>query len=241
MNILRPGGFLDMGPVTKNLLILNGLFYLTTMLLYSQGIDLVQLFGMHIPGSSAFKIWQPVTHMFMHSQNGPWHLIFNMIVLWFIGAFLEQIWGSRRFLNFYLIAGFGAVAIHYLYVYLIDLRPILSQLDVAIQGYGPEQIAEAERYKDEILSQRNIIGASGAIAGLFMAYAYLFPNSEIYFYFLIPVKAKYLAAGFLVYEIWQTIQYNPYDNVAHMAHIGGMIIGYFMVRFVFNQHPTSLY
>ena len=284
-NQIRPGGFLGMGPVTKNIILVSAVFYLATILLSARGINLVEILGLHFPGSSVFKIWQPVSHMFMHSPFSIWHIVFNMFVLWMFGAMLEQMWGSKRFLNFFLICGFGAATLHYLFVYFVDLKPVLDSLEFFVEqpgvsaydalknsmasNVGLSPSPETEQYirsllvakengsssfeigsqlieiqegmKDSILSVPNVIGASGAIAGVFVAFAYLFPNSELYLYFLFPVKAKYLAIGYAVFEIYKTIQHDPGDDIAHMAHLGGMLIGYLLIRFVYNQHPTSFY
>lgn len=235
-----PGRFELLPVVVKNILIINGLFFLGTFAMASAyRLDLVDLFGLRFPGATEFKLWQPVTHLFMHGSLG--HLFFNMFSFWMFGSALENIWGPKRFLNFYLITGFGAAFLHYLLVYLIDLKPVLDQIDLALSTADGSSVAFYESQREQLLNMPNIIGASGAVAGIWMAFAYLFPNSTLYLFFAFPVKAKYLAAFYVLYELYQAVQFDPRDNVAHFAHLGGMLFGFLIVRFWYNKDRANFY
>ncbi|MBM3936348.1 MAG: rhomboid family intramembrane serine protease [Sphingomonadales bacterium] len=215
-NSISPGRFEFLPPVVKNIVIINGLCYLGTYVLKtSLGVNLIDVLGMHIPGSKAFAFWQPLTHLFMHGNLE--HLLFNMFSFWMFGSILENVWGSSRFLIFYLVAGIGAAFLHYLVVFLKDIRP------------------ESLRIEDLNL---NIIGASGAVAGIWIAFAFMFPNSYLYLFFFLPVKAKYLAMMYIAFELFAAFEANPADNVAHFAHLGGMFFGFAMVRW-FRRVDTN--
>jgi membrane associated rhomboid family serine protease len=229
-NQFSPGRFEVLPVVVKNILILNGLFYLGTVALANAyRIDLVGLFGLRFPAADSFAIWQPITHLFMHGSLG--HLFFNMFSFWMFGSVLENLWGPKRFLKFYLITGFGAAILHYLVVYLIDLKPVLDQLDAQMATANAQSLTYLENQRQYLLNLPNIIGASGAVAGIWIAFAYLFPNSTLYLFFALPVKAKYLAGFYVIYELYEAVQFNPNNNVAHFAHLGGMLFGYLLVRF----------
>ncbi|MFM7497061.1 MAG: rhomboid family intramembrane serine protease, partial [Bacteroidota bacterium] len=115
---ISPGRFEFLPPVVKNMVIINGLFFLGTYVFQtSLGIDLIDKLGMHLPSSEAYGFWQPITHLFMHGSLE--HLIFNMFSFWMFGSILENVWGSSRFLSFYVMAGIGAAFLHYLIVFLV--------------------------------------------------------------------------------------------------------------------------
>lgn len=149
--------------------------------------------------------------------------------------------GPKRFLNFYLITGLGAAFLHYVVVYLIDLQPVLEQLNRQLSTASGAEVGYLESQKAYVLNLPNIIGASGAVAGVWIAFAYLFPNSTLYLFFAFPVKAKYLAGFYVVYELWQAVQFNPNDNVAHFAHLGGMLFGFLIVRYWYRSDRTNFY
>jgi len=223
-NSISPGRFEFLPPVVKNIVIINGLCYLGTYVLKtSLGVNLIDVLGMHIPGSKAFAFWQPLTHLFMHGNLE--HLLFNMFSFWMFGSILENVWGSSRFLIFYLVAGIGAAFLHYLVVFL------KHYLVVFLKDIRPESL----RIEDLNL---NIIGASGAVAGIWIAFAFMFPNSYLYLFFFLPVKAKYLAMMYIAFELFAAFEANPADNVAHFAHLGGMFFGFAMVRW-FRRVDTN--
>jgi membrane associated rhomboid family serine protease len=239
-NQFSPGRFDVLPLVVKNILILNGLFFLATYVLQtSYGIDLIAQLGLRFPAASKFKIWQPITHLFMHGSIN--HILFNMFSFWMFGSVLENVWGSKRFLNFYIITGLGAATLHYLIVFFIDLLPILNQIDLDIVTADGTKALYLERYRTAILNRPNIIGASGAVAGIWMAFAYLFPNSTLYLFFALPVKAKYLMAAYIVIELYQALRFDPTDQVAHFAHLGGILFGFVIVKYLYANDRRNFY
>ncbi|MFN3528857.1 MAG: rhomboid family intramembrane serine protease [Bacteroidia bacterium] len=239
-NQFSPGRFDVLPLVVKNILILNGLFFLATYVLQtSYGIDLIAQLGLRFPGASKFRIWQPITHLFMHGSIN--HILFNMFSFWMFGSVLENVWGSKRFLNFYIITGLGAATLHYLIVFFIDLLPILNQIDLDMVTASGTKTVYLERYRAAILNRPNIIGASGAVAGIWMAFAYLFPNSTLYLFFALPVKAKYLMAAYIVIELYQALRFDPTDQVAHFAHLGGILFGFVIVKYLYANDRRNFY
>lgn len=224
--------------VIKNLIIINGLFFLATFSLQGFGIDLVSLFGLYLPMSPFYEPYQFVTHFFMHADLG--HIFFNMFALWMFGYALENIWGPKKFLQYYLITGFGAAALHLLIKY-IEFQTITAGLsDVAMQSIfeagsrfsylpGDSQMAINQAIQ---LLRTPTIGASGAVFGILLAFGMLFPNQPIYFIFLpIPIKAKYFVAGYGLLELFNGVANDPSSNVAHFAHLGGMLFGFLILQF----------
>ncbi len=238
MQQFRPGGFNMLPPVVKNLLIINILFFLATLALSRFGIDLNKYLALYYPASKQFGIWQLVSYMFMH---GGWmHILFNMFALWMFGNVLENVWGPKRFLNFYLISGIGAgltqilVAFIRLQAHHLSLTPDEMNM-VYSEGY--KILMSGRNYSDPSLSFYNIIlniptiGASGAIFGILLAFGMMFPNSLIYVYFAIPIKAKYFVMIYGAIELFSGISNRAGDNVAHFAHLGGMVFGYFVILY----------
>jgi len=239
MNQYRPAGFGFLPPVVKNLLIINGLFFLTTVVLGSTfHIDLTQYLGLHFPGAHDFGVWQLVTYMFMHADF--YHILFNMFALWMFGNVLENVWGPKRFLNYYLVTGIGAGLVQWLvaFIRLQGILPELSPEEIQIvynEGYlvmqqGMNYQNEAMRTLNSIINTPTI-GASGAVFGILLAFGMMFPNSFIYLYFAIPVKAKYFVIGYGAVELYMGFANNPSDNVAHFAHLGGMIFGFLLIMY----------
>ncbi len=223
MQQLRPGGFQILPPVIKNLIIINAIFFLATQVLRGLNIiDLNYFLALFHWESAYFGPWQFITHIFMH---GSWmHLFFNMFALWMFGNVMENLLGAKKFLIFYFICGFGAAILHMI-VFNIEMQPIVeifSQLSLAEQT----QL----KYEPNFKLNTPTVGASGAVYGLLFAFGYLFPNLMIYIYFLFPIKAKYFVAIFAVLELWQGFQNNPGDNVAHFAHLGGMLFAFLILR-----------
>ena len=237
--------------VTKNILILNIVFFLATYVLKSQGIDLIASFGAHYVNSPLFQPFQVVTHFFMHA--GFIHIFFNMWLFLMLGAYLENIWGPKRFFIFYIFSALASFALYNIIgVYEISqLRGQLAgtipldQLDSILKSSSMNSL---NQIRDEFIVNNNIVGstaldqyiiksvtpmvgASGAIFGVLTAFAILFPNTEFRIYFLIPVKAKYFVGFYLLWEVYQTLQNNINDNTAHLAHIGGAIVGAIMVLY----------
>ncbi|MCF8277535.1 MAG: rhomboid family intramembrane serine protease [Flavobacteriales bacterium] len=234
---IRPGGFNILPPVVKNLLIINGLFYLATMAFGRYGFDLVKLLGLFIPQSAYFRPHQLVSYIFMHGSFE--HIFFNMFALWMFGNAIENYWGGKRFLIYYMVTGLGAGLIH-LAILEVELFTILPQLSAdAIQMVKNEGLSVLEmnqNYSDPALAKLNSIlnvptvGASGAVFGLLLAFGMMFPNAMIYLYFFFPIKAKYFVIGYGLMELFSGVSNRPGDNVAHFAHLGGMIFGFILIK-----------
>lgn len=209
----------DFPPVVKNLLIINGLMFLVSYVMSMRGMDPFHTLGMHYPTSEFFQPWQIVTHLFMHAGWG--HLFFNMFALWMFGRNLELIWGQKRFFNFYFLTAFGALLLYYL-VILIQLQ-------------GATELAAY------YMINTPVVGASGAVMGLLGATYALFPNSTIYLYFAIPIKMKWFTLGLAVLSLYLGLAQHQGDNVAHFAHLGGLLAGIFIVRYWNKSNRNSFY
>ena len=233
----RPGNFSELPEVVKNLLILNGLFFLATVSLNNLGIDLVKILGLHQFQSPDFRPHQLITHLFMHGNFT--HLFFNMFALWMFGKILENVWGSKRFLIYYMITGIGAASIHLLisqYQIISISNQIPEMVNLAIEGRYNPTIPISKKLTQLIITPT--VGASGAVFGLLLAFGMLFPNALLYLYFAIPIKAKYFVIGYGLIELYSGISNNPADNVAHFAHLGGMIFGLFLIKYWKNDMTT---
>ena len=160
------------------------------------------------------------------------HLFFNMFALWMFGKILENIWGQKKFLIYYMITGIGAAAIHLVFCQyqIINISNQIPELvNIAIEGKYNPSIPLSKKLTQLIITPT--VGASGAVFGLLLAFGMLFPNALLYLYFAIPIKAKYFVIGYGLIELYAGISNNPADNVAHFAHLGGMIFGYFLIKY----------
>jgi membrane associated rhomboid family serine protease len=235
----RPSNFSELPEVVKNLLIINGLFFLATISLDNFGLDLVKIFGLHQFQSPDFKPHQIITHLFMHGNFT--HLFFNMFALWMFGKILENFWGAKRFLTFYIVTGIGAAFVHLLisqYQILSISNQIPEMLNLAIEGRYNPSVPISKKLTQLIITPT--VGASGAVFGLLLAFGMLFPNTLLYLYFAIPVKAKYFVIAYGLLELYAGISNNPADNVAHFAHLGGMIFGFFLIKY-WRKNTNSFY
>lgn len=234
----RPQRFQILPPVVKNLLIINALVYLFTVLSDSGGeFDVTKWLGLHYFSSELFRPHQLVTYMFMH--GGFAHLFLNMFALWMFGNTLENVWGGKRFLIFYMFTGIGAALVQ-MTVNYISLQDLYSQISVdwikEIREQGGYLLLEQKNYTNPIAAKINIImnaptvGASGSVFGVLLAFGMLFPNTVLYIYGLLPIKAKYFVFLYGLMELGLGIANNPADNVAHFAHLGGMLFGYIMIK-----------
>ncbi|MCE4563509.1 rhomboid family intramembrane serine protease [Maribellus sp. CM-23] len=234
---------LNMPPVVKNLILVNALFFLMTVVLEQAGIDLYKYLGLYFPASDHFRLHQLFTHMFMHGSIG--HIFFNMFALYMFGRVLESVWGPKRFLTFYLVTGLGAAALH-TFVNYLEYQSVVSKIapeqldyfkDLAMQGkYIPNSLSE----KLTMILNTPTVGASGAVFGILLGFGMLFPNTELMLLFPpIPIKAKYFVIGYGVLELILGIS-QPGSNVAHFAHLGGMLFGYFMIRH-WNKNSRHFY
>ncbi len=221
-----PTGFRVLPPVVKNLLIINALMYLATFTLTRFNIDLTDVLGLHFFKASDFRVYQIITYMFMHANFG--HLFFNMFALWMFGNTLENIWGSKRFLLFYMVCGIGAGLCQELVQYIEYANSLANYTTVNVGG----QIVPMSVY----LNMMNTVGASGAIYGLLLAFGMMFPDSRIYLYFLFPIKAKWFVIGYAVIELITGL--TGADNVAHFAHLGGMLFGLLLILY-WRKNPAG--
>ncbi len=217
----------NMPDVVKNLLIINLLMFLATMVFSSGTEDLRFTLGLHYFDSPDFEPYQMVSHMFMHGNFT--HLFFNMFALIMFGGQLERVWGPKRFLLFYFVTGLGAVALHLsvqayeLYDMFGSVSPKSDALDLS--GYSAEQIRRAQE-----IYFIPTVGASGAIYGLLLGFAMLFPNTELMLIFLpIPIKAKYFVPFLMLGELYLGVNNFEWDNIAHFAHLGGALFGFILV------------
>lgn len=215
------GEFQILPPVVKNLLIINALFFLADVVLGFKGIDLSDWLGLHYFQAPSFAFWQPVTYMFMHGNFG--HLFFNMFALWMFGAAIENYWGTKKFLIYYFVAGVGAAVVYELWQF-VDFTYIKH-----LQDYSGVQIAQNQTISvEKFLDHFTMVGASGAVYGLLLAFGMLFPNSLIYIYFLIPMKAKWFVIIYGGIEVLYCI-FASSDGIAHIAHLGGMLFGLLLI------------
>ena len=241
-------GFFGMPPVVKNLIFINILMLLAY---YTVGsvfdIDLNRTLGLYFPKSEQFKPIQIITHMFMHS--GIWHLFFNMFALYMFGQVLEQVWGPKRFLIFYFVCGLGAALTHesviaFQYSHIAhSLSPENLQL---VLNEGTAYFNQGKVFTDpgmenlQILLNTPTIGASGAIFGVLLAFGMLFPNTQLMLLFPpIPIKAKYFVIIYGGIELYMAIT-QPGSNIAHAAHLGGMLFGYLLIRY-WRKTTNTLY
>ncbi|MFM2037900.1 MAG: hypothetical protein RL432_839 [Bacteroidota bacterium] len=235
--------------VTKNLLIINILVFILTLLLGAKGIDLNAMLGTHYIGSALFQPFQVITHMFAH--DGFWHILMNMWLFVMLGGYLERLWGPKRFFIFFLLCGFAAFLLQNA-ITAVDLFNYKSKLaaaglDVSTIDYYIKNSSDMESCFMEIAkhyqllsipddlvyyvsnSYSTMLGASGAVFGVLAAFAVLFPNQEFLLYFAFPVKAKYLVGAYFLFEVYMAFQNDPSDRVAHLAHVGGAIMGALIV------------
>ena len=218
-----------MPPITKNLLIINILMFLASIVLLRYGIDLNALLGLHFFKASGFRLHQILTYLFMHGSFE--HLFFNMFALWMFGRIIEQVMGQKRFLTYYLVCGIGAGLVQELAQYVHYL----------LEGYGGyEQIIVNGQLMamSDALNMWNTVGASGAIYGILLAFGMTFPEERMFIIPIpFPIKAKYFVVGYAVIELLSAMLRSN-DQVAHMAHLGGMLFG--LLLLLHWRHPGGL-
>jgi membrane associated rhomboid family serine protease len=234
-------GFSFLPPIVKNLIIINILMFAGSNLI-PHATEYLALYHWDSP---LFKPWQIVTHIFMHANFS--HLFFNMFSLWMFGTVVENRLGSQRFLIFYLICGFGAALLHLLVfswenqaaLHTFKLLSEAEQINAInyifdIQsgiGDGRIPVAMYQAVEAAVPMITPMVGASGAIYGVLFAFGYLFPNNRIMIYFLFPIKAKYLVAILAIIELFSGMKGMPGDNIAHFAHLGGMLFAYILFKY----------
>ncbi len=291
MTQYSPGRFNILPPIVKNLIIINALMALLQFVLIKFGINLADYLGLHYWKSSLFRPWQLITHMFMHGS--PYdvnatilHLFSNMFALWMFGSILENTWGEKKFLTFYLICGFGAALCHFAVLYygyrqieeafqLYQQNPTLDKFQLFVVQYIPKELPDPQRINNILhawnndpgnirLSNESIrwgqdylygykqgsvhidglfdeatVGASGAVFGILFAFGYLFPNVLLYIYFLFPIKAKWFVAFYALFELYAGFKNSAGDNVAHFAHLGGMLMAFIILK-IWNKNRYTI-
>ncbi len=229
----QPQGFSFLPPVVKNLVIINAICFLgATVLERAMGIDFSGILGLHFFKAEDFHFYQLITYMFMHGNLS--HIFFNMFALWMFGYTLENHWGSKRFLLYYFVTGIGAGIVQEI-VWYIQLHDIIaSGYEMVSYGVGTTSVPVAE-----FLNHFITIGASGAVYGILLAFGMMYPNSYIYIYFLFPIKAKWFVLLYGLLELGAGLLSS--DNVAHFAHLGGMIFGIFLILYWRRQEKKKQY
>ncbi len=283
MTEFRPGSFQILPLVIKNLIIINGLVFLAQFTFDGMspygGIAIGYVsnhFALHHILSPLFQPWQLLTHIFMHGSF--MHLLGNMFVLWMFGSVLENLWGPKRFLVFYIICGLGAALLHLGFLYYENFQLIadfesyksmpslekylaFTQKHTMSSNYDaqyayriarawvgePNNMQLAEQAMMEITGYVNYalsmptLGASGAVFGCLAAFAYLFPNTYIYLYFFVPIKAKWFVLIYLVFELVMAVNNSAGDTIARWAHLGGALVGFLLVYFWNKTNRQKFY
>lgn len=235
-------------PVVKNLLIINVLFFAAKFVMKNAGIDLDYILGAFYFDSQFFKVWQLISYMFMHGDF--MHIFFNMFALFMFGGVIESRWGTKRFINFYLITGLGAVALQmgvqayevYQITGSIVHNPVTVDLAANMAQVKVPGISEEARNTLIGIYGFPMVGASGAIFGLLVAFGMLYPNTEMYIMFIpIPVKAKFIIPVYILMELSLGVARVPGDSVAHYAHLGGALLGFILVKLWKDKDNNRFY
>lgn len=255
---------MNITPVVKQLLIINVIFFIGSLIVPSAH----EIFALHYFESDKFRLWQPITHMFMH--GGVAHIAFNMLALYSFGSALEHFWGGGKFIFFYISCGLGAAAFHMGIDYYQLHQLIGSMSDLGLSEATMHQVLNVDSRQGDFMipklfldgmqpimenagkmnlvnednfgtlfemsakMQSTMVGASGAIYGLLVAFAFMFPNVELMMLFIpIPIKAKYFVPGLLCLDLYLGLTgksiFGGDSGIAHFAHIGGALIGFLMM------------
>lgn len=211
-----------MPTVTKNLIIINVLVFFGTIVAQRYGLDLTTYLGLHFFLASDFNPAQLITYMFMH--GGFSHIFFNMFAVFMFGPVLERTWGPKRFLLYYMLCGIGAGLIQEGVQYVQYAMNYSHVSFVNIIGYGKMPI-------DDFLNLMTTVGASGAVYAILLAFGMLFPDNRLFVFPIpMPIKAKYFVIGYALLELVLGVA-NTGDNIAHFAHLGGMIFGFILIMY----------
>lgn len=240
--------FMGLPPVVKNIIMINVLMLLADFTAKSVfGTDLTMVLGLYYPRSDQFMPLQIITHIFMH--GGVFHLFFNMFALYMFGGILENIWGPKRFFVYYMVCGLGAAFVHetvimFQYNKLINIISP-DQLELVLND-GAAYFSQGKLFANETMKDLQMllnvptVGASGAVFGILLAFGVLFPNTQLMLLFPpIPIKAKYFVIGYGALELWFAIT-QPGSNIAHAAHLGGMLFGYILIKY-WRKTTKTLY
>ena len=220
--------------ITKNLLIINLIAFLATIVLELRGIDLKDIGGLHFFMASDFHLYQLVTYLFLHANF--MHILSNMFGLWMFGCVIENVWGPKKFLFYYISCGIGAGLLQEI-AQLGSFYMMISEQDPSV-SFG-EIFAIGQQLSHQ-LNAWTTIGASGAVYAVILAFGMTFPNERLFIIpFPFPIKAKWFVLGYVAIEFFSALASSG-DGVAHTAHLGGMLFGYLMIRY-WNRHPSSGY
>ncbi len=215
--------------VTRNLLIINVLAFIATWVLQQSGIDLTTLCGLHFFMASDFHAYQFLTYMFLHGSF--MHILFNMFALWMFGSVIERVWGPQKFLVFYIVCGLGAGIVQEIVQYAMYVTQGLAAYEYVDTGTARITVAQ-------YINMWTTIGASGAVYGVLLAFGMIFPNERLFIIPIpFPIKAKWLIVGYIFIELFSALG-SPGDGVAHMAHLGGMLFGFLLIRY-WQRHPNG--
>lgn len=220
--------------VTKNLLIINVLAYLVGMLFGNRAGGLNDLFGLHFFLAPDFGVYQLVTYMFMHASLS--HLFFNMFALWMFGCIVERTWGARKFLFYYMACGIGAGLLQEM-AQFVQFYMLAAE---NIHGFSVSQIMTVAKASAVGINMWTTVGASGAIYGILLAFGMLYPEERMFIFPLpVPIKAKFFVVGYAAIELFMAFSTSG-DGVAHLAHLGGMLFGFLLIRY-WRRHPGRGY
>ena len=224
--------------VTKNLLAINVLMFLALLVAENKGVDLNSVLGLHLFMSGDFQPYQLVTYMFMHGSVT--HLFFNMFALYMFGRTLEYMWGAKRFLVYYLVAGIGAALVQEavgVVRYNMALEGMTPQDVELVMSYGLNALHEGKNFVNPQLAHLNLVlnsttvGASGAIYAILLGFGMLFPEERMFVFPIpFPIKAKYFVMGYAVIELYLGVSGSA-DGIAHFAHLGGMLFGLLLILY----------
>lgn len=217
--------------ITKNLLIVNVVVFLATYLFRNMGVDLNNVLGLHFFLAPDFHIYQLFTYMFAH--GGFSHIFFNMFALWMFGCIVERTWGAKKFLTYYIVCGVGAGLFQELAQFYLIASEQLPHFTLA-------QTMKVANANAAFLNLWTTVGASGAVYGILLAFGMLYPEERIFIFPLpVPIKAKWFVMGYAAIELFMAYS-STGDGVAHLAHLGGMVFGFFLIRY-WRRHPDIRY
>ncbi len=224
---------MNLTPAVKNIMIINVLIYLACFVVPGLSENLTGYYF----ASSNFRPWQIVTHMFMHSMSDFTHIFFNMYALYLFGTALENYWGTKKFVIYYMTCGIGAFFLHMGVSYFEIQKMMQALTDREIYQVMITGLEEGKAYKVQMVDlyssiNTGVVGASGAVFGVLLGFGMLFPNTELMLLFPpIPLKAKYFVMIYGAIEFYLAMRQTAGDNVAHYAHLGGMIFGYLLLKY----------
>lgn len=260
---------MNITPTVKQLLIINIIFYIGCQIIDQHGNQAYELFSLYFFENDHFRIWQPLTHMFMHAKMpNIMHILFNMFALYSFGSALEHFWGGKKFLFFYISCGLGAALLHLGYTYY-EVHSLLNQVSslnlssseihtllnmnysssfdvngMLVDGPLKNMMVKVGANNEQLntildavgRSRVPAVGASGAIYGLLVAFAYMFPNAQLGLMFIpIPIKAKYFVPVILLIDLVLGFKgeaiFSGGSGIAHFAHLGGALTGFLMMYY----------